>query len=401
MKKLLIAISVSFAGLMLLAGCKGNQADLNNTPKKSNNSSQKLDQLLSPAEKKVPADDSSNQSSLISQFYQSGGRWHWKLSSSQSGTIDDSQVNSLKSTGTKYVYQLKLKSHQNKHYTLKFNWINGGHQAYTIDSNYHNFHANFILADANQRTDAWQDGAPQVLQGTWATAYTTTGSSQTPYTKRFLMITESTTSSVTNQYDQNHRLYNSSTDLNNDQVSYQLAGQDTYLLKSYSSGHTPTVYQLTLLSSNQIRVSGLTSTPLTLSKSATMPTTDQNSNSTTRSQSSAANSSSSSSQAATTSSHSAQLTDQQLVNWVWPEVKALYPNTNVQSTDFTYLPQKRAGMLYLDVLENHSATIFKNHQVDPNTNPKVASFRVNSTGQLEEMNPTTGNWTVVSDTYGG
>ena len=74
---------------------------------------------------------------------------------------------------------------------------------------------------------------------------------------------------------------------------------------------------------------------------------------------------------------------------------------NVASTDFTYMPQMRNGQMYVNVLENHSAAVFKNGGVDTGTNPQVASFRVTANGALEQMDATTGDWSVVSSGYNG
>lgn len=400
MKKLLLMLSISFATVMLLAGCNSNRADLNNTnTHSSNQSSQKLTNLLSPATAKVPEDtQAANDNQLYSQFYQDGGQWHWKLTSKQAGTIDDSQVKSLKSTNQKYVFRLAMVGRNNKKYHLNFNWINGGHLAYTIRSSYHNVDASFVLADASQSTD-WQTGAPQALQGTWATNYTNNPNNSNqnlPYIKRFLNITNTSTSSFVNEYDSNHRLYNSNTSTNNDNVSYQTAGQGTYVLKSYTNTNAPVVYRITLVNNNQIKVTGITSTPLTLSKSSSTPTTNSSSV-TASSQSGSTTTTNGSTTQQASGSTANHLTDQQVVNMIWPQVKSLYPNINVNSTDFTYMPQMQNGLLYVDVLENHNAPAFKNRDVDPNSSPRVASFRVNANGQLEEMNATTGDWAVVGN----
>ncbi|EHO51670.1 hypothetical protein [Lentilactobacillus kisonensis] len=397
MKTRILFISLVSAGVMSIPGCNRNKADLNNS-NNHNNSSNQLNQLLSPATAKVPEDSQTDKPNLLySQFYKDGNQWHWKLSSKQDGLIDDSQIKSVKSAGQKDVYKFNLVSNTNKKYQLNFNWINGGHQAYTINTSYHSVDANFILADTNQSAE-WHNGTPQALEGSWATDYTKNpnNSQQLPYIKQFLNITDTTTNSFVNEYDGNHRLYNSNTNSNTNNLSYQATSQGLYVLKSYSNTSTPVVYNIAIINANQIKVTGLTSAPLTLVKSSSTATTTQDQDPITSSQSGSSTASSATSQQATPGTTSNHLTDQQVVNWIWPQVKSIYPNMNVSSTDFTYMPQMRNGLLYVDVLENHDAAVFKNSKVDSNTDPRVASFRVNSSGQLEEMDSTTGSWIVVS-----
>ncbi|WP_057823189.1 hypothetical protein [Lentilactobacillus sunkii] len=395
MKKMIPMIGVGLAGVLLLAGCGHKQSNAEDASTAPANST-KLNNLLSPAKVKVPEDSqNSNGDQVYSQFYKKGGQWYWKLTSQQDGTIDNSQIKSMKSTDQNDVYNFSMVSNKNKSYNMKFNWINGGHQAYTVNAAYHNVNSDFILADAKV-AGQWQTGAPQAVQGTWATDFTENSGNDAqklPFTKQFLNITSSATSSFVNEYDSNHRLYNSETANKTSNVSYKQNG-DSYIVKSYNSDETPVVYSISLISNNQIKVDGLTSSDLTMSKSATSPTTSSSQSSATSQSGSAVNGST----AAATSSH---LTDQQVVNWIWPYVKAKYPNMNVASTDFTYMPQMRNGQMYVNVLENHSAAVFKNSGVDTGTNPQVASFRVTSDGALEQMDATTGDWSVVSSGYNG
>lgn len=398
MKKILPFIGVGLAGVLLLAGCGNKKADMQDSSA-ANPSASKLNGLLSPATAKVPEDSqTTNADPVYSQFYKSKGQWYWKLSSKQDGTIDNSQIKSLKSTDQKNVYDFSMVSNQNKKYHLTFNWINGSHQAYTVNAAYHKVNSTFILADATS-SESWQTGAPQAVQGTWATDFANNSGSDAqklPYTKQFLNITSSATSSFINEYDSNHRLYNCETSNKTSQVTYKSTGQDGYVIKSYQADQTPVVYTINVVSDNQINVSGLTSGTLSMTKSATSATTAGSESSTTSQ--SGSTTSSSTSQSASNDNH---LTDAQVVNWIWPYVKAKYPNMNVASTDFTYMPQMRNGQLYVSVLENHNAAAFKKSGVDTNTNPQVASFRVTSSGALEQMDATTGDWTVVSNGYGG
>lgn len=396
MKKIIPLMSVGLAGILLLAGCGHKKSDAEDASTAPSNST-KLNNLLSPAKAKVPEDSQNNNGDqLYSQFYKKNGQWYWKLTSQQDGTIDNSQIKSMKSTDENNVYNFSMVSNKKKSYNMQFNWINGGHQAYTVNAAYHNVNNNFILADAKVSGE-WQTGAPQAIQGTWATDFTNNSgndSQKLPFTKQFLNITSSATSSFVNEYDTNHRLYNSETANKTSDVSYKQNGNN-YIVKSYNDDETPVVYSISLINNNQIKVDGLTSSSLTMSKSATSPTTSA-------SQSSAVSQSGStisgSTPAAASSSH---LTDQQVVNWIWPYVKAKYPDINVASTDFTYMPQMKDGEMYVNVLENHSAAVFKNSGVDSGTNPQVASFRVTSDGALEQMNATTGDWSVVSSGYNG
>ncbi|WP_251908463.1 hypothetical protein [Lentilactobacillus kefiri] len=397
MKKILPLIGISLTGVLLLAGCGHKQADKEDAST-APSSSTKLNNLLSPAKAKVPDDSqSSNGDQLYSQFYKKGGQWYWKLTSQDDGTIDNSQIKSLKSTGQNDVYNFSMVSNKNKSYNMKFNWINGGHQAYTVNAAYHNVNNNFVLADAKV-SGQWQTGAPQAVQGTWATDFTNNSGNDAqklPFTKQFLNITSTATSSFVNEYDTNHRLYNSETANKTTNVSYKQDG-DNYVLKSYDSNETPVVYSISVMGNNEIKVDGLTSSSLTMSQSATSPTTSASESSAVTFQSGSA--AVSGSTANTTTSH---LTDQQVVNWIWPYVKAKYPNMNVESTDFTYMPQMKNGQMYVNVLENHNAAAFKKSGVDSGTNPQVASFRVTSSGALEQMDATTGDWSVVSSGYNG
>lgn len=398
MKKILPAAIIGLTGILLLTGCGNKKADMQDKTTANPNAT-KLNHLLSPATAKVPEDSqATTNDQLYSQFYKSKGQWYWKLSSKQDGTIDNSKIKSLSATDQKDVYNFSMVSNQRKSYTLKFNWLNGGHQAYTVNASYHHVNSNFILADANTDTD-WQTGAPQAVQGTWATDFANNSGSDAqklPYTKQFLNITSSAIGSFTNEYDTNHRLYNSDTIAKASNVSYKQTGDDTYVLKAYGNDQTPIVYNISVQSNNQIEVNGLTSGSLTMSKSATTePTTGSQ---TASSQSPSTTSGSTANQAAPSTNH---LTDQQVVNWIWPYVKAKYPNMAVDSTDFTYMPQMRNGQLYVNVLENHNSQAFKKSGVDTGTNPQVASFRVTASGALEQMDATTGDWAVVSNSYGG
>ena len=207
-------------------------------------------------------------------------------------------------------------------------------------------------------------------------------------------ITASATSSFLNEYDSNHRLYNSETSNKTTNLFYKENGNDSYVLKSYNANQTPVVYSISVVNNNQIKVDGLTTGSLIMSKSATSSTTAA-------SASSASSQSGSVASSTTTNANSNHLTDQQVVNWIWPYVQAKYPNMNVASTDFTYMPQMKDGQLYVNVLENHNAAAFKKSGVDTGTNPQVASFRVTASGALQQMNATTGDWTTVSSGYNG
>ncbi|MGF2384567.1 hypothetical protein [Lentilactobacillus otakiensis] len=396
MKKILPLIAVGLASALLLAGCGHKKADMEDATTAPSNST-KLNNLLTPAKVKVPEDSqTSNNDQLYSQFYKKDGQWYWKLTSQQDGTIDNSQIKSLKSTNQTDVYNFSMVSNQNKKYNLKFNWINGGHQAYTVNAAYHNVDSNFILADAKV-SGQWQTGAPEAIQGTWATDFANNSGSDAqklPFTKQFLNITASATSSFLNEYDSNHRLYNSETSNKTTNLFYKENGNDSYVLKSYNANQTPVVYSISVINNNQIKVDGLTTGSLTMSKSATSSTTAA-------SASSASSQSGSVASSTTTNANSNHLTDQQVVNWIWPYVQAKYPNMNVASTDFTYMPQMKDGQLYVNVLENHNAAAFKKSGVDTGTNPQVASFRVTASGALQQMNATTGDWATVSSSYNG
>ena len=398
MKKILPAIGIGLAGILFLTGCGNKKADMQDKTTANPNTT-KLNHLLSPATAKVPEDSqTTTNNQLYSQFYKQKGQWYWKLSSKDDGTIDDSKIKSLNETDQNGVYNFSMVSNQCKPYTLKFNWINGGRQAYTVNASYHHVNSNFILADANTANN-WQAGAPQVVQRTWATDFASNSGSDAqklPYTKQFLNITSTAMSSFTNEYDTNHRLYNSDTIAKTSNVSYMQTGDDTYVLKAYGTDQTPIVYSINAQGNNQIEVTGLTSGSLTLTKSAT--TQPATSSTTASLQSASTTSGSTATPAAPTTNH---LTDQQVVNWIWPYVKAKYPNMAVNSTDFTYMPQMRNGQLYVNVMENHNSQAFKKSGVDTGTNPQVASFRVTANGALEQMDATTGDWAVVSTSYGG
>ena len=398
MKKILPAIGIGLAGILFLTGCGNKKADMQDKTTANPNTT-KLNHLLSPATAKVPEDSqTTTNNQLYSQFYKQKGQWYWKLSSKDDGTIDDSKIKSLNETDQNGVYNFSMVSNQCKPYTLKFNWINGGRQAYTVNASYHHVNSNFILADANTANN-WQAGAPQVVQRTWATDFASNSVSDAqklPYTKQFLNITSTAMSSFTNEYDTNHRLYNSDTIAKTSNVSYMQTGDDTYVLKAYGTDQTPIVYSINAQGNNQIEVTGLTSGSLTLTKSAT--TQPATSSTTASLQSASTTSGSTATPAAPTTNH---LTDQQVVNWIWPYVKAKYPNMAVNSTDFTYMPQMRNGQLYVNVMENHNSQAFKKSGVDTGTNPQVASFRVTANGALEQMDATTGDWAVVSNSYGG
>lgn len=398
MKKILPAIGIGLAGILFLTGCGNKKADMQDKTTANPNTT-KLNHLLSPATAKVPEDSqTTTNNQLYSQFYKQKGQWYWKLSSKDDGTIDDSKIKSLNETDQNGVYNFSMVSNQCKPYTLKFNWINGGRQAYTVNASYHHVNSNFILADANTANN-WQAGAPQVVQRTWATDFASNSGSDAqklPYTKQFLNITSTAMSSFTNEYDTNHRLYNSDTIAKTSNVSYMQTGDDTYVLKAYGTDQTPIVYSINAQGNNQIEVTGLTSGSLTLTKSAT--TQPATSSTTASLQSASTTSGSTATPAAPTTNH---LTDQQVVNWIWPYVKAKYPNMAVNSTDFTYMPQMRNGQLYVNVMENHNSQAFKKSGVDTGTNPQVASFRVTANGALEQMDATTGDWAVVSNSYGG
>ena len=398
MKKILPAIGIGLAGILFLTGCGNKKADMQDKTTANPNTT-KLNHLLSPATAKVPEDSqTTTNNQLYSQFYKQKGQWYWKLSSKDDGTIDDSKIKSLNETDQNGVYNFSMVSNQRKPYTLKFNWINGGRQAYTVNASYHHVNSNFILADANTANN-WQAGAPQVVQRTWATDFASNSGSDAqklPYTKQFLNITSTAMSSFTNEYGTNHRLYNSDTIAKTSNVSYKQTGDDTYVLKAYGTDQTPIVYSINAQGNNQIEVTGLTSGSLTLTKSAT--TQPATSSTTASSQSASTTSGSTATPAAPTTNH---LTDQQVVNWIWPYVKAKYPNMAVNSTDFTYMPQMRNGQLYVNVMENHNSQAFKKSGVDTGTNPQVASFRVTANGALEQMDATTGDWAVVSNSYGG
>ncbi|MGA3270753.1 hypothetical protein [Lactiplantibacillus pentosus] len=410
-----LLIGGSLMSLLVLAGC-GQQVSQSKTITKTSQSVTKTakpktatDRLLVKLATRIPADGGKDNAKPknYSKFYQLNGHWYWRLSNRKQQKLSGGRVQSFKYQKDQNVYQLTIDDNGTKH-QLKLSWVDSGKYAYHLSDNSSNLDNNYILSDGTSQAK-WRSGAPAKLIGKWRSPFQRADPymKEYPYMRTDFTITKQDMNGVNNIYDaQKANEVPGSAWAINDHLSSKKLSDETYMLKSYvgdglnlnkvhlADGRLTIFYQ----TSGAIKNMQLVKDTDSNDSSSTADTADSSSDTTDDSGDTTTDSNEK-----TSSVDQHNLTTQQVNDWVWTEFKKtdMY-NSDFTQEDYKFIPQMSDnGMLYVQVYEDHSTENMQAHNVDPDTEPYVAGYRINSEGYLQEASTDQSGFHTVSTHYSG
>ncbi len=135
-------------------------------------------------------------------------------------------------------------------------------------------------------------------------------------------------------------------------------------------------------------------------KSSNSKSSSESSDSSNVSSNSVSSSSDSENDSSTSGVDQNNLTTAQVDSWVWKHFSSDYAESGFNRSDYSMdMYKDSAGLLQIDVRENHDSANMQSAGADPDVSPRVASYQIDANGALQEISAD-GSATTIATKYG-